>query len=164
MTRDSQRAGHPLHAEWLVLQRKQQAAFRARIAADPSRKAANLKHKEDRRKRNDTLEKRARAVSRAAAWAIRNPTKAFANLLAYNYGISYQQYSDMWDAQSGRCAICSRQLLSGKGTGSAHVDHDHATGVFRAILCMGCNIGIGKFSEDPGRLESAAAYLRKHGK
>lgn len=39
------------------------------------------------------------------------------------------------------------------------LDHDHVTGEFRAYLCDSCNVGLGKFNDDPDMLKRAIAYL-----
>ena len=57
--------------------------------------------------------------------------------------------------QGNRCAIC---------WGEAVLVPDHKHGkppVPRALLCRGCNAGLGCFKERPETLEEAAAYLRK---
>ena len=42
------------------------------------------------------------------------------------------------------------------------VDHNHATGKVRKLLCHDCNTMIGKAKEDIQILESAINYLKKH--
>jgi recombination endonuclease VII len=68
-------------------------------------------------------------------------------------------------AQTGVCQICGtdKPMAPGRGNtgdgGSFSIDHDHATGRFRGLLCSRCNRGIGFFNEDPARLRAAADYL-----
>lgn len=65
------------------------------------------------------------------------------------------------EAQGGRCAICGIDERTAP-KGRLHVDHDHRTGVVRALLCGNCNAGLGQFKDDPHLCEIAAAYLRSH--
>ena len=56
--------------------------------------------------------------------------------------------------QGYACGIC----------GDAHldrwaIDHDHATGKVRGVLCNNCNWGLGLFRDDPRVIERAIEYL-----
>lgn len=86
--------------------------------------------------------------------------------LQRTFGISLEQYTEILLAQKGVCAICERPetaTRNGKLKALA-VDHDHAAdghGI-RALLCVECNTGLGKFKDDPALLRRAADYLEKH--
>ena len=75
--------------------------------------------------------------------------------LVRRYGISAAETDEMLQAQAALCPICRRPLSE-----SPHVDHNHATGDVRGLLCFTCNSGLGNFGDDVERLERAAAYLR----
>lgn len=81
------------------------------------------------------------------------------------YGITVEQYWEMYQAQGGVCAIClcpERMVL--KRTGKLRrlcVDHDHMTNEVRALLCGPCNIAIGQLITSENCLR-AAEYLVFH--
>ena len=76
------------------------------------------------------------------------------------YGISLQDYNDMFATQEGCCSICGRHQVEFKK--SLHVDHCHDTGKVRELLCQSCNTGIGSLQDDPELLRVAIEYLEKH--
>lgn len=83
-------------------------------------------------------------------------------------GVDAARYQEMLREQGGVCAICHqpekhRDGLSGKPKDLA-IDHDHATGAVRALLCSSCNTAIGLLGDNPAMLDAAKAYLAKHGK
>jgi len=60
-----------------------------------------------------------------------------------HYGITESQYYDLWEKQGGSCGVCSTELHREHING-VHVDHDHATGRVRGLLCGECNTMEGK--------------------
>lgn len=81
------------------------------------------------------------------------------SMLKRKYGMTEDDYDAMLAAQGGCCPICNATLAEVV----VNVDHDHGTGRVRGILCDRCNRTLGLFGDDPARLRSAAAYLRKSG-
>jgi hypothetical protein len=57
------------------------------------------------------------------------------------YGISVYDARQMMDQQAGCCAICSK-AISLESAYEANIDHSHATGKVRGILCPICNKAI----------------------
>ena len=79
------------------------------------------------------------------------------------YGLTPKEYERMNEQQDGLCAICGGNRVRSDSDGSLVVDHDHATGAVRALLCGTCNFGLGSFGDNPGLLRAAAAYLEACG-
>jgi hypothetical protein len=77
--------------------------------------------------------------------------------LGYKYGITLEEYNDIFTNQSGNCAICGRNQSTLKKI--LMVDHDHKTGIVRGLICHHCNFVLGQAFDDPKTLRSAADYL-----
>jgi hypothetical protein len=76
------------------------------------------------------------------------------------YGITQDDFDRMLTEQGGRCAICATDSPGGRS--AWHIDHDHATGAVRGLLCHLCNVGIGNLRDDTDIMRSAIAYLDRH--
>jgi len=86
-------------------------------------------------------------------------TKRRDDKLRRQFGISADEFELMLARQGGGCAICQGPPL-GRWNRFA-VDHDHATGVVRGLLCVRCNRAIGLFRDDEAVLKRAVAYLNE---
>lgn len=75
--------------------------------------------------------------------------------LKHKYGITDAEYQQMLADCSGLCMICEEVM------DNPHVDHDHATGKVRGLLCATCNRGIGQFKDSPKLLLAAVDYLER---
>lgn len=96
-----------------------------------------------------------------ARWKTRHPEEYRRSQRKTNLrkkGMTLEEYEQLAAAQRGRCAICGTEP---NGVVLA-VDHCHATGQIRGLLCTPCNMGIGHLRDDPDVLRRAAAYLDHH--
>lgn len=83
--------------------------------------------------------------------------------LRTKYGLSWEQYEQMYNDQQGRCKICKNyaELWPEKRSHGLYVDHCHSTGKIRGLLCHYCNLGLGHFKDNPEFLLEAERYLRE---
>lgn len=80
------------------------------------------------------------------------------------YGITLEQYDQMYISQNGKCAICRLDK-------PLNIDHDHSCCDYdgscgkcvRGLLCKPCNTGLGNFKDDSSFLSSAQSYLDNNG-
>jgi hypothetical protein len=70
-------------------------------------------------------------------------------------GMTIERYEQMSAHQGDACKICRREIPGEV----LCLDHRHATGWVRGLLCRGCNIGLGGFNDNPIWLVRAAIYI-----
>lgn len=94
-----------------------------------------------------------------------NPEKfrkwRLASKLMESYGLTVAQYRTMEAAQGGVCAICKKpeQYTRNGKPRRLTVDHCHATGKIRGLLCGGCNAALGMMKDNAENLKRGAEYL-----
>ena len=81
--------------------------------------------------------------------------------LKRTYGITYDDYHSMLNAQNRYCKICGGEgfVMTGHHKLKLVVDHCHATGAVRGLLCHNCNRALGLLKDDVQTLNNAIAYL-----
>lgn len=88
----------------------------------------------------------------------------FEKNLRLNYGITENDFLELWENQDGKCMICDTNLIPrGRKHNCVAIDHNHLTDEIRGLLCRGCNSGIGHFKDNPEVLIAAANYLKEMG-
>lgn len=74
-------------------------------------------------------------------------------------GITLDEKDEMIRSQQGRCAACPDMLSD--DVRLVHLDHDHASGAVRAVLCHGCNLALGCLQESPERIRGLLEYAER---
>lgn len=111
---------------------------------------------------SDRLQSRCKGCIKAASKVSSHRPDAHRRYhLKYKYGITPDEYDAMFESQGGRCSICQRPGEP-EGRAGLVVDHCHATGRVRALLCFTCNAGLGSFKDRPDYLTAAIEYLSRH--
>lgn len=70
------------------------------------------------------------------------------------YRMTPANFEQMREEQENKCKICREEF-----DGRIHIDHCHRTDRVRALLCQGCNVGLGNFRDNPAYLAEAIGYL-----
>jgi hypothetical protein len=91
----------------------------------------------------------------------RERSKAYhrARFLRESFNMTVDDYMVMFQEQDGKCAICGSETISNGNRKNFCVDHDHATGRVRGLLCHNCNVSVGLMKDSPSLLRKAATYL-----
>ncbi len=97
-------------------------------------------------------EGRRRHSKKRKAWRKANGRQQYLK----KYGMTVPQYEALLVAQGGVCAVCRRSCKTGRRLA---VDHCHATGRIRGLLCSNCNRAAGLLGDDPVRVAAMARYL-----
>lgn len=69
------------------------------------------------------------------------------------YRLTQDDFNALWMMQGKVCQVCKQD------TEHKFVDHCHATGDVRGILCPSCNTFVGHIEKEQGRIDAALDYI-----
>ena len=101
------------------------------------------------------------STKRKRRWYTKNVERQHRDRIQSVYGITPEQHKKMLEEQRGRCAICGNAQPCGR---RLCVDHHHASGAVRGLLCFRCNRALGALRDSPSLLRTAADYLERTGR
>ena len=79
------------------------------------------------------------------------------------YGLTPEDYWSLAKEQGYGCAICdTKDNFVAQNPDRLYVDHCHATGKVRGLLCYHCNTLLGLSKDSIPTLERAISYLETH--
>lgn len=106
---------------------------------------------------DEYYDNKARKTSVCKDCSHKRASKYHKNTYRYaKYGITKEQFDELFKSQDGKCPICTIELKE-----EIHIDHDHTTGQVRGILCGKCNKGLGQFNDNIESLTNAIKYLSR---
>lgn len=148
---------------YLLNKEKMIAQTKEYSKTDKAKTAAKNKYK------TNIVEERARQKKQRGSevylsWRERNKESIKKKSKAYDlrkqFGITLEDYNQMFNNQNGCCAICNKH--QGEFKKALAVDHNHSTGKIRGLLCFKCNTFLGKANDDVNVLSNAIKYLNNN--
>lgn len=79
---------------------------------------------------------------------------------ASNYGITAHDLQRLYNRAGGRCEVCRNPDVP---PSQLVIDHNHASGAVRGLLCVKCNTGLGLMQDNPRFMFAGWMYLETHG-
>lgn len=135
-----------LQSQCKVCARKKREVWMSKNPGKAAEQSRRLRQK-DPEKHNEATRK----------WRANNPEKIKANTIRKRYGITLEQWDELFQKQEGKCRIC--EIHRDNSAKDLAVDHCHDTGKVRGLLCVRCNRAIGLLNDDPVLLRKAVKYL-----
>lgn len=94
-------------------------------------------------------------------YRLKNKEKNRINRLK-RYGLTLDDFSQLFTAQEGRCAICKiTPKARYRNASGLCVDHDHTSGFVRGLLCNPCNQSLGLLKDSVETFKNAIEYMEK---
>lgn len=78
------------------------------------------------------------------------------------YGMTQEDYDRLLEAQGYRCKICGAEKNETRTCSDFHIDHDHANGRVRGLICGKCNGALGCMGDTPQALLKYVFYLHDY--
>lgn len=75
----------------------------------------------------------------------------------YKYNLTKEEFAKLKTEQGGYCKLCKKPEPANR---ELCVDHCHATGRVRGLLCLKCNSAIGQLGDDEAGLQKALQYIQ----
>jgi len=116
------------------------------------------KTKKGKESANKAAKKWQRGKGREASRKYQRSLKRKNCVLRWKFGMTLEQYDEMFKQQNGVCAICGMADVTGRRLA---VDHNHETKKIRGLLCTGCNTRLGILEHKIWRT-LAEKYLYDH--
>ncbi len=91
------------------------------------------------------------------------------NKIYLKYGLSFDDFINMYQSQGGKCKICGKDTKK-----MLAVDHKHIRGFdklppsekkkyVRGMLCQSCNYRLGLIHDDANFMQAGAKYIKSRG-
>lgn len=162
------------HREWRARNRDRTRALNSANQrkwrhANPDKNKANCHRWYQKNKERQRAKRREYYVANREAirekerlWRRNNQFRAkmrdFKHGLKKDYGITLEQYEELFKRQDNRCGICRTKRGDIK---RPCVDHCHSSLQVRGVLCQNCNVGLAHFRDNPLFLKYAIYYLQR---
>ena len=119
--------------------------------------------KSDKQRARRSPERRLEIIAACKKWHLDRPEYERRFRLLHRYGVTPEWYAETLEKQDGHCALCPDFNAHAGSIKFLFVDHCHATGRVRGLLCAKCNTYLGILEAAPDWPERARSYLERHG-
>lgn len=134
--------------------------WRGRAWAAARHKAKKSGKKLDRKKFRERIEQLEtfHILTRKDKPKARDRQLVYLKHIERTYGLGWKEYLRMFQEQGAKCAICKEELELFSIERSPVVDHCHATGKVRGLLCQRCNVRVGVLEANRESVVNAGAW------
>lgn len=130
-------------------------------STDPGAKSYHATYYRANKHKWNTPEAKARRRKWQREAYRKNPEARLVRLAANTYGVSIEEARRLRSISACEACGADLDLSVGQGKKSRAIDHDHATGRVRGVLCQRCNLTLGLVEDSTELLDALLVYLRR---